>query len=687
MEAGAGSVALKKRPVRGTATAGWAKDAKKLRKKRKNSRITPHQILTFRTHNRPLLFLTALLSFSSALFPLNATAADPGHKTTVLYDFDFQTGDHSVWGANSEDNTQLFKTELVPGETGKCLRLEYDVDSPRPAYGGIIFPFAQSVPDEYRSVLIDARCTTKAGETIQLDLSSGGDTGVYFLSGIKPEWQTFIIPIKRFAGITPGKSLEKLTVVLRDDGANCKEGSFFFDNIALSSKPLKKSDLLPEEDRAAFLVNRLRGFTHNRLKSFKPPKNDGELLRAVAADTWKFFDEIVDAESNMPLDTINLKPLFIGDYTSTTNMGLYMMSIVSAFDFGFIDRATAVKRLKAILETASGLASYKGFIFNYFDTTTRYATSNFISFVDSGWFTAGVIIAGEAFPEELSEKCYDLLKTRDFGFFYDREAGLMRHGFNLDTASFAKYHYGAFFTEARGISAIAIGRGQAPEEHWFKMHRAFPPEWDWTRQTPQGNKQAEYAGVTVIEGYYEAYGIKLVPSWGGSMFEALMPTLIINEAELARKSLGANGKRHIQAQIKHAQEKGYPVWGFSPCTTPGGGYGEYGVPYAGIKGYDGPVVTPHAAVLALSGMPEEAVENIRILLENYPGIYGPYGFYDSVNVETGNISYKYLALDQAMIFITLNNYLNDGAIQDRFKNTHVFRKFKKTHSKEEFNIF
>ena len=133
--------------------------------------------------------------------------------------------------------------------------------------------------------------------------------------------------------------------------------------------------------------------------------------------------------------------------------------------------------------------------------------------------------------------------------------------------------------------------------------------------------------------------------------------------------MGANNKIALDAQIRYAlEERRYPVWGLSPCATPDDplGYKEYGVPYLGAKGYrDDGVVTPHVSFLALSVDAPRAIENIR-RLARFRNFYGEYGFYDSINVKTGRISPRYLALDQAMTLVALNNYLNNGAIQKRF---------------------
>ena len=145
-----------------------------------------------------------------------------------------------------------------------------------------------------------------------------------------------------------------------------------------------------------------------------------------------------------------------------------------------------------------------------------------------------------------------------------------------------------------------------------------------------------------------------------------MPTLVIDESAYAPLSLGRNDVMHTQIQRRFAQEElGYPVWGLSPSASPGGGYGEYGIPILGSRGYGGGVVTPHASVLALATDRVAAIANLRRLIEAYP-IYGEYGFYDAVDPVTGKVVHAYLALDQSMILIAIANAVRDHAVQKLF---------------------
>ena len=163
-----------------------------------------------------------------------------------------------------------------------------------------------------------------------------------------------------------------------------------------------------------------------------------------------------------------------------------------------------------------------------------------------------------------------------------------------------------------------------------------------------------------------------------------MPTLILKEKDLGPEGLGLNDLNHVLGQIHYAlDELKMPVWGMSPSSVPEGGYSEYGAKPFGSKGYKAGVVTPHASVLALEYAPEEVVKNLRKLIELYD-VYGEYGFYDAVTPATGLVARKYLSLDQGMIFVALNNYLNDGAIRKRFHSDPTMKNAEKLISAEKF---
>jgi len=226
-----------------------------------------------------------------------------------------------------------------------------------------------------------------------------------------------------------------------------------------------------------------------------------------------------------------------------------------------------------------------------------------------------------------------------------------------------------------------------------------------------------YDGVDVFEGAYPYAGMLVTPSWGGSMFEALMPALFVPEERLAPQSWGINHPATVRAQIYHGlNEAQYGYWGFSPSNTPEGGYAAYGVDgigmdpggnpsnedrtlidhgFAGCSGrdaqpdpppsaYTNGVVTPHAAFLALRFAPDATLANLDKLARDFPKVYGKWGFRDSVNVGTGAVSNAYLSLDQGMIMAALGNALGGDVLRKAFTTPDVERTLGRVIGQEQF---
>jgi hypothetical protein len=515
--------------------------------------------------------------------------------------------------------------------------------------------------------------------------------GSFRVGDIGAEWKRVEIPLNFMVGIKDWRGLSSFAIVLPSREMRVRAGAYFVDGIALvrtgRSGP-KAGDVVSAEKKMAWeaaqggevaarpkLKARLSGWPAAALVDGKSlPAEPDSFLRRVAADTWRGLDALTDKSHGLPLDRVEFhngstapETTRIGDYTNITNIGLHFLAVTAAHDLRLIGREQALERLAATLSTLESLETYRGFFYNYYNTTTLERTSNFVSFVDSSWLTAGLIVARQAFPE-IAPRCSRLIAQGDYRFFYDERLQQMSHGYHVNLGQRPRFHYGVFYAESRLGSLIAIGKGEAPEEHWFRMARTFPPEFQWQARPPLHRVEKSGGGFRWIGGIYRWRGIDYVPSWGGSLFEALMPWLVLDEARYAPESLGRNGRIHTAIHRRYAlEELSYPVWGMSPSTVPGsdGSYSEYGVRALGLAGYKSGVVTPHAAALALLTEPEEATANLRKLAELYP-VYGDFGFYDAVNPSTGEVSYSYLCLNQAMILVSLANHLADHSVQKRF---------------------
>lgn len=625
------------------------------------------------------------------------------HKDVVLVDFGSEGSHH--WGVlpGAERFVRVGSGESDP-EHHPGVHLAYDVNTPasaRPEGGyGIKQALSDMDATGYDHLVFWVKRDVTETPYAELELRFERPdpalpgrviVGRYRLGGVTTEWKRQIIPLNQFIGLDQWAHITAVSLTVAVDSAQVRAGGFTVGNIRLiqtgQAGPGRNDPLIPEH-RTAWATalgseqnvmnairNRMVGWPNRFLiESSALPRDDQAFLQRVAADTWRGVAALVDGRHGLPIDRIqldrdSLEPAraAIGDYTNISTVGLYMLGVLSAHELGLIARPESVQKLSTTLNTLETLETWQGFFYNYYNTTTLERTSHFISFVDSAWLSAGLMVIRQAFPE-LAARCTRLLAAMDYRLFYDPETRLMTHGHHVNMGQRSNMHYGVMYAESRLGSLIAMGKGDVPPEHWFSLVRTFPVEQTWQSQIPVDRTEHISGTYRWMGGLYQWRDFRYVPSWGGSLFEALMPGLILDEQRYAPQGLGYNNRIHTTIHRLYAlDELSYPVWGMSPSSTPGhmAHYDEYGIKVLGMAGYASGVVTPHVSALALMTEPAEAIANLRTLTERYP-LYGDFGFYDAVNPATGDVSYSYLSLDQVMMLIALANYLKDHAVQKYF---------------------
>lgn len=440
-----------------------------------------------------------------------------------------------------------------------------------------------------------------------------------------------------------------------------------------------------------------------------------DTLLGYAQDTWASFVAMTDAETGLPADSLATDGT-PSIQTSTTNIGAYMWSTVVAERLGLIDHAEAVARLETTLASLETMERHQpsGQYYNWYDHTngevltvwppTGATVTPILSSVDNGWLATGIRVVANSVPE-LSQRAGDLFDSMHFGFYYRPERNLIAFHVTPSTGD-SPCCYDTIVSESRIASYIGIATGELPAKHYFGAWRTFPEtcDWSWPETRPVGFYRT-YLGVDVFEGAYPYEDFRVVPGWGGSMFEALMPALFVPEEKWGPESWKVNHPLTIAAQIHHGLvEAQYGYWGFSPANIPEGGYSEYGVDAIGMnpdgyasnndktyvdRGFSGcpgrepkpdpppsaytdGVVTPHAAFLALRWAPDAVLENLASLQSDFD-IYDQWGFRDSVNVDSGVVSNAYLSLDQGIIMAAIGNALADDVLRESFA-TKEFRK-------------
>ena len=194
----------------------------------------------------------------------------------------------------------------------------------------------------------------------------------------------------------------------------------------------------------------------------------------------------------------------------------------------------------------------------------------------------------------------------EFGFLLDRDRQLLSIGYLVNEGALDQNCYDLLASEARLASFFAIAKGDVPAKHWFRLGRAATPV---------------------------AHGAALI-SWSGSMFEYLMPSLVMRAP--AGSLLEQTNRLIVRRQIAYAEKLGLP-WGISESAYNARDleltyqYSNFGVPGLGLKRGLGEnrVIAPYATALAAMVDPRAAVANLKRLAEI--GAQGRYGFYEALD--------------------------------------------------------
>lgn len=503
---------------------------------------------------------------------------------------------------------------------------------------------------------------------------------------------------------------------------------------------------------------------------------DEQVLRLAARQTWRFFETFVTAHDNMlPPDNFQEDPIpVVAHRTSPTNMGLYLLSIVSARDFGWIGTAEAIEKLEATLATMMKMQRVRGHFLNWYDTQTLLPLApDYVSSVDSGnlaghlitlarsceaWlrsdaqpapmragladglalaaaeaekvfaaasqtpeiseflralaqmqahFNAGAVTLSAADFLQEGEKIARLLMAipehvrpsggdrltywvaasnrtiqshmrdgqrqeglalpdvqrllaieaqarglamgMDFAFLLDPRRKLLSIGYLVHEDALDGSCYDLLASEARLASFMAIAKDDVPAQHWFRLGR----------------------NVVLI-----ARRAALV-SWSGSMFEYLMPSLIMRAP--TGSLIEQTSRLIVRRQIAYTAGLGIP-WGISESAynirdfEMTYQYSNFGVPGLGLKrGLDANmVIAPYATALAAMVEPQEAAQNLRHLARL--GGLGAYGYYESLDFtpvrlpkdKSVAIVKAFMAHHQGMTILAIANALLGAQMRARF---------------------
>ncbi len=450
---------------------------------------------------------------------------------------------------------------------------------------------------------------------------------------------------------------------------------------------------------------------------------------------------VTEAENFLPPDNFQETPRpVVAHRTSPTNIGLYLLSTIAARDMGWLSESEALTRMEQTLDRMTRMPRFRGHFYNWYDTTDlRVLEPAYVSSVDSGnlaghlicvaqacrdWaqqmpaddalmdglrdavqlamadtgtpghsltaleaalaqgtrdalmplataahtealaagndvFWTGAIVQRLQAPDRAENRNARLMQIAEaadrfavemnFAFLLDPDKDLLSIGFSVASNTLDTNCYDLLASEARLASLFAIAKRDVPTKHWFRLGRSA---------TPIGS------GAALI-------------SWSGSMFEYLMPSLVMRAPE--GSVLAQTNALIVTRQQAYGRAMGIP-WGISESSYNARDlemtyqYSNFGVPGLGLKRglSQNKVIAPYATGLATMVDPAGALANYARLAAM--GAEGRYGFYEAVDftpdrVPEGEemcIVRSFMAHHQGMTITAIANTVQAGRLRARF---------------------
>jgi len=385
-------------------------------------------------------------------------------------------------------------------------------------------------------------------------------------------------------------------------------------------------------------------------------------------DMWQYFVDHVNEETQfLPPDNIQFFPSsvpVVAQRTSPTNIGLYLLSCISACDCHLISASTLADRLELTLKTLKRMKRFRGHYYNWYDTTrAERIGSAYISTVDSGNLACCLVTAAQGVLDyapsevrlfEISNTLMDLANAMDFSFLYDEKKQQLHLGYDTESQKLSNAYYDLYASEARSAVFYAIARSQIPANAWWMLGRPV---------TERKNR------IGIL-------------SWSGSVFEYFMPMLWLPNPDhsLCAESLFfAAAAQYADSTVLECDGVSLRVFGrsegarFEFDAERNFQYGPCGAHDLamdpGIQ--DSTIVMPYALFLMMPFAYDTHIDETLWALRSI-GMYGNYGFYEALDMTPKRVGSgwavirSYMAHHVGMSLISLGNLLNEGVFMKRF---------------------
>ena len=366
-----------------------------------------------------------------------------------------------------------------------------------------------------------------------------------------------------------------------------------------------------------------------------------------------YFEEHICAENHwLPPDNFQERPpIGVAKRTSPTNIGLGLLSLLSAADLGITEADKAARTIDRCLGTIESLEKWRGHLYNWYSTADlSVLPPRYVSSVDSGNLCACLMALEAGLREygygDLACRAAKLAAAMDFSPLLDKEKMLLKIGINTDAPHRDEGCYDLLAGEVRLTAYTAIARGDIPKKVWEKMSRAM---------VALGSRRG-------------------MASWTGTMFEYLMPELLLPHTH--GSLLSESHRFCLYAQRRRCKSS---PWGISESAynaldpSLSYRYKAHGCQSLALRpGMDEElVIAPYASFLALGLDAGAAIANLRRLEKE--GAVGRYGFWEAIDHTPmrmrgteGEIVHCAMAHHLGMSIVSAANLIQNGIWQRRF---------------------
>ena len=369
---------------------------------------------------------------------------------------------------------------------------------------------------------------------------------------------------------------------------------------------------------------------------------DRSLLEKIERDSIQYFIRSSNKTTGLTKDSS--RP---GSPASIAATGFSLASLAIAQSHGWIDKSYAEAQIRKTLFALLSKANHKnGFFYHFLDPATgKRIWQSEASSIDTALLIAGALTAGEYFPGTDIQKMAQKIYERANWEWMLNKSLLVCMGWVPETG-FLPYYWDSY-NELLILQALALGSPTHP----------IPPEaWnEWVRNEDTFNNR------------------KIIYSHSGSLFTYQYSHAFIDFREINDRGINyfKNSTEATLANREYSmgfrnEHKGYAEnsWGLSASAGPGGYKAYGGKPGLGLQ--DG-TIAPYAAISSIIFTPEESMKAVRFFYENYEkDLYGIFGFKDSFNLDKKWWSQEYIGIDQGVSVLMLENFLNQGAVWNKF---------------------